>query len=240
MALTTFCEGHVLGERWGDHPRVLALHGWGRDRRDFANALEGIDALVVDLPGFGASPPPDEAMGTDGYARTLAPLLSCFDQPPVVVGHSFGGRVGLHLAVSHPLRALVLSGVPLLRPAAGRRPSPRFRLLRRLHRLHLVSDQRLEEARSRYGSADYRAASGVMRDVLVRTVNEDYAGLLARIDCPVELVWGEDDDAAPLSMAQTAVAKFPNARLTVVDGGDHFSGLRRADALRAAIARHLS
>lgn len=239
MALTTFCEGQVLGERWGSHPRVLALHGWARDRRDFVDALDGIDAIAVDLPGFGASPPPERAIGTEGYARMLAPLVSSFDEPPVVVGHSFGGRVVLHLAVSHPLKALVLSGVPLLKVGPGRRPAARYRLLRRLHRLHLIGHERMEAVRAQYGSADYRAASGVMRDVLVTTVNESYDDLLARIECPVELVWGEDDSASPLSLAQAAVERFPRARLTVVEGGDHFSGLRRPEALRAAIARHL-
>ena len=74
--LKSFAEGTVFGERFGDGPvQVLALHGWGRDRRDFDEVLRGLDAVAVDLPGFGASPAPGEAIGTAGYARLIAPVL---------------------------------------------------------------------------------------------------------------------------------------------------------------------
>ena len=48
----------------------------------------------------------------------------------------------------------------------------------------------MEEQRRKHGSADYRDAEGVMRDTLVRLVNEDYRDLLPGISAPVELVWG--------------------------------------------------
>ncbi len=56
---------------------------------------------------------------------------------------------------------------------------------------------RMERARRRHGSADYLAAQGVMRDVLVRLVNERYEDTLAAVQCPVELVWGDDDQRRP-------------------------------------------
>ena len=37
----------------------------------FARSLAGFDALAVDLPGFGASPPPAEVMGAEGYAALV-------------------------------------------------------------------------------------------------------------------------------------------------------------------------
>ena len=62
--------------------------------------------------------------------------------------------------------------------------------------------ERMESLRQRYGSEDYRLATGVMRTVHVRAVNEtneSYEEQLRRIACPVELVWGDDDTAAPLA-----------------------------------------
>jgi len=126
--LKSFAGGAIFGERFGDGPpQVLALHGWGRDRRDFNEVLGGLDAVAIDLPGFGASPEPAEAVGAAGYARMVAPVLDEFDQPVILVGHSFGGRVAVHLAVLTPdkVRALVLVGVPLLRRAGnGGRTAP--------------------------------------------------------------------------------------------------------------------
>ena len=62
--------------------------------------------------------------------------------------------------------------------AATQRVAPAYRVIRRLHTLRLVSDDAMEAARQRYGSADYRAAQGIMRQVLVRAVNETYEAQL--------------------------------------------------------------
>jgi pimeloyl-ACP methyl ester carboxylesterase len=96
----------------------------------------------------------------------------------------------------------------------------------------------MERARSRHGSRDYREASGVMRGVLVRAVNEGYEDELRSIRCPVELVWGEIDAEAPLEVARQAAAMLRDARVTVVPGADHFTPLSSPE-LRAAVERHL-
>jgi pimeloyl-ACP methyl ester carboxylesterase len=93
--------------------------------------------------------------------------------------------------------------------------------------------------RRRGGSADYNAAHGVMRDVLVRVVTEDYRADLARVSAPVRMVWGQLDDAAPVAGARLAVELFPDARLEVVPGAGHLleADLERAvrDAVSAAL-----
>jgi len=40
---------------------MVGLHGWGRDHRDFSGVLGGYPHLLIDLPGFGVSPPPTAA-----------------------------------------------------------------------------------------------------------------------------------------------------------------------------------
>ena len=124
----------------------------------------------------------------------------------IVVGHSFGGRVAVQLAAARPdlVTGLVLSGVPLLRPSSRVKAPIRYRAIRRANDWGLISQSRLDQARNRFGSADYRAAQGVMRDVLVRVVNESYDPQLRRLECPVGLCWGALDTAAPFSMAKDA------------------------------------
>ena len=198
-------------------------------------------AVALDLPGFGATPPPPEAWGSADYAAALVPVLAELERPAVVVGHSFGGRVAVQLAAAHPdlVKALVLTGVPLMRQTAGRRRPPvRYRLGRALYGRGLVSEARMETLRQRYGSPDYRAATGVMRQVLVRTVNETYDDQLRAVRCPVELVWGDDDTEAPLSVAETAAGLLARPNLTVCRGAGHLVPLTAPDALRLAIERH--
>jgi pimeloyl-ACP methyl ester carboxylesterase len=208
---------------------------------DESTGLGAMAAVALDLPGFGATPPPPEAWGSAEYAAALVPVLAELQVPAVVVGHSFGGRVAVHLAAAQPglVKALVLTGVPLVRQAAGsHRPPLRYRVGRALHGRGLVGEARMETLRQRYGSADYRAATGVMRQVLVRTVNETYDDQLRALRCPVELVWGDDDAEVPLSVAETATGLLARPNLTVCRGAGHLVPLTAPDGLRLAIERH--
>lgn len=266
--LKAFDGGRLFGAYYGSDgvPWVLALHGWARSHRDWEAVLDAqpvgtlsqpqqsnqpselapgegtaaVGAVALDLPGFGATPPPSEAWGSADYAAAIAPVLSEIQVPAVVVGHSFGGRVAVHLAAAQPdrVKALVLTGVPLLRAPSSRRPALQYRIGRALHARGLIGESRMEALRQRYGSADYRAATGVMRQVLVRTVNETYEDQLRALRCPVELVWGDDDTEAPLAMAETAAALLDSVRLTVCPGAGHFVPMTAPNALRQAIERH--
>jgi pimeloyl-ACP methyl ester carboxylesterase len=241
--LRTFGDGRLFGSSTGNRtPAVLALHGWARSSRDFDAVLsptgsEPLDAVALDLAGFGVAPPPPTAWGSAEYAAAVAPILDEMARPAVVLGHSFGGRVAVQLAVTRPddIKALVLTGVPLpVRPGRGR-PRLGFRFVRGLARAHLVGEERLEAARQRYGSADYRAAQGVMRQVLVRSVAEHYETQLAAITCPVTMVWGDDDTAAPLAQAEEAAKLLSNAELRVIHGAGHLTVLSAPGQLRDAV-----
>ena len=231
--LQAFLDGAVFGSSSGTGPpRAVLLHGWRRTRSDFAAvaaslAASGVPSLAIDLPGFGATPAPATASGARGYAAQLAPLvteLAASSGPPVLVGHSFGGRVAVCLAAQRPddVAGIVLSGVPLVRgEMPSSRPSRRYRVIRLAARAGLVPSARLEAARRRYGSEDYRAATGVVRDVLVATVAESYEDELHAVRCPVALVWGAEDTTAPVRVARAAQAACPTASLEVLDGVGH-------------------
>lgn len=243
MALRSFLDGELFAEVYGQGPpEVLALHGWGRRGNDFAAIFEEFSGIAPDLPGFGASPAPEHPIGADAYADIVARILDAFDRPPVLVGHSFGGRVAVCLAAKHPDRVgpLVLTGVPLIRLETGRRPSPIYQLARWLNRAGVVSDERLEREKRKRGSDDYRAATGVMRDILVKVVNESYEGQLMRISVPVQMLWGERDEEVPLSVAEAAQALIPDSSVEVLRGVGHFVPLEAPGALRAAIEKAMA
>jgi pimeloyl-ACP methyl ester carboxylesterase len=213
--LRAYGDGNLFGEPCGEGPvQVIFLHGWARRGQDFAVcarelADRGIASVALDLPGFGSSPLPTVAGGARSYARQLAPVLRAMGSAPfVLVGHSFGGTVATVIAANDPelVRAVVLTGAPLLRSSPTRTPPLLYRVTRYLHARGVVSGQRMEAARQRYGSADYRAARGMLREILVASVNESYEAELARVRAPVAMLWGELDRDVPASIASRAGA----------------------------------
>jgi pimeloyl-ACP methyl ester carboxylesterase len=213
FVLRAYGDGNIFGEPYGDGPvQVIWLHGWARRGQDFGAAgadlaHRGIASVALDLPGFGASTAPPVAGGARLYAELVMPAMKEIGGGPyVLVGHSFGGTVACVIAANHPeiVRSLVLTGAPLLRTPSSRKSPPAYRSLRWLHARGLVGARRMEIARQKYGSRDYRDASGVMRDVLVASVNESYEEELTRLNVPVTLLWGEEDREVPLDVATRA------------------------------------
>lgn len=247
--LQAFGNGTLFGESYGDGPvQVVFLHGWGRSSADFrAIATElaehGISSVAVDLPGFGASPLPETAGGARLYADIVISVLPTIaDGPVLLVGHSLGGRVAAVVAATAPerLSGVLFIGAPLLRRGGGTAAPWRYRVIRFLAKRHLVSATSMERARQRYGSADYRAASGLLRDILVTMVNESYDDELGRITTPAAFLWGANDTAASVAMAREAAALVPGpTTMTVLDDCGHLVPTLRPDAVVAAVREAL-
>ncbi len=251
--LRSFGDGTIFGEVAGDGPvEVVLLHGWARRGRDFAAVQEllvrrGVSSVALDLPGFGSSPPPTVAGGARLYASLVTPVLAALGRPVVLVGHSFGGRIATVIAANHPelVTSVIVTGTPLLHsPVVVRSPRP-YRLIRWLHQRGWLSDERLEAARHKYGSTDYRAASGIVRDVLVATVAEGYEEELARLEVPVVMLWGELDTVVPVAVAERAneLLHTPDAdarRLRVLKDVGHFVPDEAASTLADLIVEVVS
>lgn len=112
---------HTYGP--ADGPEILAIHGMTGHGARWANLagnhLPDVRLLAPDLIGHGHSPwaPPwDIAAQVDG----LASLLKANARGPVlVIGHSYGGALAIHLALTHPdlVRGLVLLDPAIELPA---------------------------------------------------------------------------------------------------------------------------
>lgn len=233
--------------RRGDDPALVYLHGWGRSLADFAPFLGRgpWSAVALDLPGFGRSTPPLRAMGARGYAELLREPLAGLRRRlqasrMILVGHSLGGRIAAEFAglatEDDALAGLVIVSSPLLRPAGGQ-PALGYRTVRTLRAAHLVPESALEWARQRWGSADYRQASGVMREVLVRMVNEQHLAALSRATVPIELVWGALDTVCPVPLAERVAARVAGANLEIVTDVGHDVPNQAPEAVWRALGR---
>jgi len=79
-----------------------------------------------------------------------------------------------------------------------------------------------------------------MREVLVRSVNEQYEPLMSKVTTHVELVLGANDTAAPVALERRAVEFFRDVNLTVVEHIGHMIPLEAPQELRMAVERCLT
>jgi pimeloyl-ACP methyl ester carboxylesterase len=106
-------------DRFGHGPPVLLLHGWPGERSDWREVvprLSGLDVIVPDLRGFGASDrhpaDPATAYSAAAQARSVLALVEELGLTGVVVaGYDIGSRIAQTLAADWPglLRGLVVA-----------------------------------------------------------------------------------------------------------------------------------
>jgi pimeloyl-ACP methyl ester carboxylesterase len=228
--------------------RLVWLHGWGQTReslRPLAKALlpKG-ESWLLDLPGHGEAPTPTQAMAPAAYAQLVAAWLATLPPcPTLIIGHSFGFRVGLHLIAQRTphIQALVAiagAGIPRpLTPAeATRRRLIRWALKAAKGLSPLLGQGPQQALRQRFGSSDYLTVSAALRPTFLAVVNDDATALLPRVTCPVLLVYGSADTTTPPDLGAKFQRLLPHSQLIVLPHVNHFTILAGGQHL---VAQHL-
>ena len=214
------------------HP-ILLLHGWGQSVAAFQPVFDYLKqnfrVYSLDFPGFGQSEEPQTVWSVYDYADMVDKFVKQLDiKNPTIFGHSFGGRVGIiYAGRQNDLNKLVLIDSAGIKPKRGLDYYVRvytYKLGKKvlsLPGLRAYKEKMMENA----GSSDYKNASMMMRQIMSKVVNEDLQHLMPSIQAETLLVWGDLDDATPLSDAKIMEQKIPGAGLVVFKGAGHYSYL---------------
>ena len=226
----------------GSGELIVLLHGWGSNIKLFANLIELLSrkyhVVAMDMPGFGESQEPPSAWCVDDYASFVVDFLKEYeDKEVMLLGHSFGGRVIIKLNSRNNLpfrisRVILVDSAGILPPKTNKKSwrTRKYKMGKAFLSTKLmqkIAPDALEKLRVKYGSADYVAASPLMRQVLVKTVNEDLEPLLPNIKCSTLLVWGVNDTATPLSDGEKMEKLIPDAGLVKLENAGHYSFLEQ-------------
>jgi pimeloyl-ACP methyl ester carboxylesterase len=92
-----------------------------------------------------------------------------------------------------------------------------------------------DKVKSRFGSSDYKSASPVMRESLVKVVNEDLQYLMSHIKASTLLVWGDKDDATPLKDGKKMEKLIHDAGLVVFNGFGHYAYLNNLNQFNRVV-----
>jgi pimeloyl-ACP methyl ester carboxylesterase len=236
----------------GSGDPVVLLHGWGGQAASMTPLVVGLRdkyrVLALDLPGFGGSSPPPVPWGTPEYAAFVERAVTSLGATRATyIGHSFGGRIAIWLAAHAPeaVQALVLVDAAGIRPRAtfGRRTRQLFykvaKTVLRLPILGAKGPAVQERLAMRFGSADYRALTGVMRASMVKTVNLDLSECMRAVAVPTLLIWGEKDQATPIADGRKMERLIRGSRLIAVAGAGHFSYLDSPAFVNAVVSAFL-
>lgn len=227
-------------EEKGSGDPVILLHGWGSNITLFADLMDVLSVkytvFAMDMPGFGESSEPPGAWCVDDYVRFVTDFITGFGIGKVtLLGHSFGGRIVIKMCSKEDLpfiveKAILVDSAGILPPKTNRKNFRTYyykagKAILSSKLMQKISPGSLENFRKKMGSADYAAASPLMRQVLVKVVNEDLEPYLPNIKCPTLLVWGVNDTATPISDAEKMEKLIPDAGLVRLENAGHYSFL---------------
>lgn len=206
--------------QYGEGSDILLLHGWGQNIEMMKflgdNFADNHRITILDFPGFGESDEPLSPWTIKDYSLLIEKLVKELDiKKPVVMGHSFGGRVAIYYSSNNPIEKLVLFGSPCIRKDKELPLS--VKILKGIKKLPGM-DKLGEYMKQYIGSRDYKAASPIMRQTLVNVVNEDLTPYAIQIEEPTLLIWGQDDTEAPVSDAKELEQIMNDAALIVLPG----------------------
>ncbi len=223
-------------EKYGEEKEhaILLLPGWGDTRKTFHYLLEELQKehtiYIFDYPGFGNTKFPHHDLTIYDYALLIKAFVEKEElKEPILIGHSFGGRIAILLAGYYHLP---ISKIILL-DSAGILPTQTFyqkiknkiyRILKKLGTIFPKKQQKkyLEWLLQKFGSSDYRSLPIDMRKTFQNVVKEDLFPYLKEINAPTLLIWGEKDATTPFEDGKKMKAEISDSGLVLIEGTGHF------------------
>ena len=194
--------------------KTLYLPGAGGSAAFWKSVADriGPDSVMLAWPGLGNEPADRAVTGIDDL---VAMVLDHLSEPVNIVAQSMGGLVAIKAVLAAPtkVKRLVLAVT-----SAGVN----------------VDDLGGSDWRADYYAAYPHAAEWV------GNTREDLSPQLAGIEVPTLLLWGDSDAISPVAVGERLQRLLPNARLQIIEGGDHDLAQTHADLVAEVIERHLS
>ncbi len=200
---------------YGEGSNIVFLHGWGVTGRTFDKVSRHFDnyhVWILDLPGFGLSPEP-EVCTTDYYVSKLSDfIIENKISNPIIIGHSFGGRIAIKYASKYHVSKLILID-------SGGIVEHGF-----MYHIKVMLYKTLKffKIKNKMGSTDYKNASLQMKKVLVNATNESLIPYMKKINCETLIIFGKNDEITPVDHGKIMETNIKNSGLVVIPNSGHF------------------
>ena len=201
----------------------MFLHGYLSSKEAFTAQINYFSRFyrvtAIDFLGFGGSRYLTNPFSVSDYVAWTKEVLTLLEvEKPHVIAHSFGCRVAIKLAEGEPdyFDKILLTGpagVILKRGIGYHIKVKTYRFVRRFAPRF---------AEKKFGSAEYRALSPIMKESYKKIVNEDLRACARNVKNEVLIVEGRGDTTTPMKEAKAYAECFPKSKIVTMDGG-HFA-----------------
>ena len=185
------------------------------------------------LYNYFTSDEPKEVWSVFDYAEMVNEIVKNLNMKnPIVIGHSFGGKIALIYGYKYKTRKIVVLASPYKQVIT--KPTLKMKLLKQAKKIPGLG--KLENfVKKHVGSTDYRNASEMMRKILVKHVNYDLTDKLKYIKCPTLLIWGTNDAAVSYNDALDLEKMIDNCGLVTYEGCTHYAYLERLEQTKSVL-----
>ena len=228
-------------ELYGNNKKetIVLLHGWGQNidmMKPLGNYLsDDYQILIVDLPGFGNSEEPKYPWSLLDYVKSIREIvLKEKIDKPIMMGHSFGGKLALLYASIYDVSKLVVFASPINH---NHQVSLKSKVLKGIKKLPMM-DKLGEKMKKHMGSTDYRQASPVMREILVNHLSTDIYDDLSNIKASTLIVWGEQDVTVSPNVAYEIDERINDSGVVILPG-THYAYLENLNRVVEILTRFL-
>lgn len=233
---------------------LIILHGWNLSGSRFSGLAEvfraqGYRVFTPDFPGFGREPVPKRPWHVVDYAEFLHTYVERNQiKKPIIIGHSFGGRVTLKFCELYPddVSAIILSGTPGFSPI----PSKKLFLflivakvggfIFSLPPLNLFANWARRWLYYIAGAREFLRAEGSMRETFKHIVQDSLVRAMESVRVPCLLLWGEYDVIVPEAIARRMCDVIPTATLKVIPEVDHGVPFKEPDVFSTYVKEFLN
>lgn len=227
--------------------KIFILHGWTYSLDKWKPIIDilnrdGVETVMLKIPGL--TVPHDKVWHLDDYVEWVKDQLKEERGPIVLLGHSNGGRISIAFAAKYPekVRKLILIDAAGIYHNELRLRIKRF-VFGKLAKLGrgLSDSETLRNMLYKFArTSDYQKADPILRKTMVNLIRTDISNLFPAISAPTTIIWGEIDDATPLSDGKIMNEKIKNSKLFIIRGAKHSPHFTNIDEVAEIILKELS
>lgn len=214
--------------------KLIILPGWGGNKatwKEFAElASKDFEVEIINLPCFGDEPCPETVWGVEDYVNFVKnKLVTSYQLPVTILGHSFGGQVATVFASKYPemIVKLILVAPAVFRPKKSLKRliftlGAKFgKLIFKIPWIEKGSVWAEEIYHKAIGAHDYHDTSGIKREIFKKIIRQDRGEEAGKIIVPTLIVWGTLDTYLPISDAHKLNKIIQNSKLEIIKNGKH-------------------